>query len=216
MNLIQDKVHVLSASLGADDDHPEKVDLVFVRLVAHHHAALLHHALFHHWGHSVELFPELRTIWKVPQTWWNVPEANICIFRFHHQTKSFSFLDLLSKIPGHGEGSVHPLLQLSGSQSLPHEPELEGVRLPAALDGLVPCVVADIIELILLEEVGGLSRVAALEETRFVPDQESRALQTCHQHLVRVPGHRVDSYQTQATQQRIYVDDSVVRSKMLL
>lgn len=51
---------------------------------------------------------------------------------------------------------------------------------------------------------------------RFIPDQESRALQTCHQHLMSVPGHRVDSYQTQATQQRIYVDDSVVRSKMLL
>lgn len=66
--------------------------------------------------------------------------------------------------PGHGKCSVHPLFQLSGSQSLPHEPELECIRLPAALDRLVSRVVADIIELILLEEVGGLGRVAALEE----------------------------------------------------
>lgn len=54
MYLIQDKVHVLSAGLRADDDHPEEVGLVSVRLVAHHHAALLHHALFHHRGHLQE------------------------------------------------------------------------------------------------------------------------------------------------------------------
>lgn len=49
--LIQDKVHVLCAGLWADDDHPEKVDLVSVRLVADHHTAILHHALFNHRGH---------------------------------------------------------------------------------------------------------------------------------------------------------------------
>lgn len=30
---------------------------------------------------------------------------------------------------------------------------------------------------------------------RFVSDHESRALQTCHQHLMRVPGNRVGSDQ---------------------
>lgn len=49
--LIQDKVHVQPAGLRADGDHPEKVGTVSVWLVAHHHAALLHHALFHHRGH---------------------------------------------------------------------------------------------------------------------------------------------------------------------
>lgn len=54
MYLIQDKVHVLSADLRTDDDHPEKVGFVSVQLVAHHHAATLHHALLHHWGHLQE------------------------------------------------------------------------------------------------------------------------------------------------------------------
>lgn len=51
MYLIQDKVHVLPADLRADDHHPEKIGLVMMDLVAHHHTALLHHALFHHRGH---------------------------------------------------------------------------------------------------------------------------------------------------------------------
>lgn len=51
VDLIQDKVQVLPADLRTDDHHPEKVGLVTVGLVANHHAALLHHALFHHWGH---------------------------------------------------------------------------------------------------------------------------------------------------------------------
>lgn len=54
MDLIQDKVQVLLADLRADDHHPEKVGLVTMGLVANHHAAFLHHALFHQWGHLQE------------------------------------------------------------------------------------------------------------------------------------------------------------------
>lgn len=54
VDLIQDKVHVLPADLRTDDDHPEEVGLFSVWLVAHHHAALLHHALFDHRCHLQE------------------------------------------------------------------------------------------------------------------------------------------------------------------
>lgn len=54
VDLIQDKVHVLPADLRTDDDHPEEVGLFSVGLVANHHAALLHHALFDHRCHLQE------------------------------------------------------------------------------------------------------------------------------------------------------------------
>lgn len=49
--LVQDKVHVLPADLRTDDNHPEEVGLAPMGLIAHHHAALLHHALFDDWSH---------------------------------------------------------------------------------------------------------------------------------------------------------------------
>ena len=51
MNFIKDKVHVLGADPGADDDHPEEVGIDSMGLVAHHHAARLHHALLDLWRH---------------------------------------------------------------------------------------------------------------------------------------------------------------------
>ena len=59
---------------------------------------------------------------------------------------------------------VHPALQLSGPQGLPHQPEAERVCFAAALDALVTGVTADVVELVLLEEVGGAGRVAALQK----------------------------------------------------
>ena len=47
---------------------------------------------------------------------------------------------------------------------LEHEPKLEGVDLAAALDGLVAGVIAHVIELVLLEKVGGAGRVALVQE----------------------------------------------------
>lgn len=40
---------------------------------------------YHFITYSVEFFPELRAVWKVPQTWWNIPEANIRIFRLQEE-----------------------------------------------------------------------------------------------------------------------------------
>lgn len=51
MYLVQQKVHVFSADLRANDDLSEEVSLVSMGLVAYHHRALLHHALLNHWRH---------------------------------------------------------------------------------------------------------------------------------------------------------------------
>lgn len=59
-------------------------------------------------------------------------------------------------------------------------------------------------ELYVLLYVEQMTYQVISESYLCVPDQEGRALQTCHQHLVRVPGHRVSPYQTQAAQKRVY------------
>lgn len=46
----------------------------------------------------------------------------------------------------------------------PHQPELEYVDVSAALDGLVPRVIGDVVLLILLEQVAGTHLVASLEK----------------------------------------------------
>lgn len=67
-------------------------------------------------------------------------------------------------VPCQSQCPVYSLLKARSSQCFPHQPELESIRTPAALDGLVPSVVADIIELVLLEQVRGLGRVTLLQE----------------------------------------------------
>lgn len=88
-------------------------------------------------------------------------EISALTFIYVKTIQNFSLQDS----PCHSKGSIHPILQLSGSNSFPHEPELEGVRFPATLDWLVTSVVAHIVELVLLEEVGSPSTVASLEKT---------------------------------------------------
>lgn len=98
---------------------------------------------------------------------------------------------------------------------LPHKPELENIDVPSTLDGLVACVVGDVILLVLLEEVTGTHGVAALQQslqieeqkeillsacgrqpftgcekkhTHPLPDQNGRALQRHSHHFMGVPG----------------------------
>lgn len=48
---------------------------------------------------------------------------------------------------------------------LPHEPELKDVDVSAALDGLVPRVVGDVVLLVLLEEVASAHGVTARQDS---------------------------------------------------
>lgn len=56
------------------------------------------------------------------------------------------------------EDVVDALLKAQISLSLPHEPQLEHIHLPAALYRLVSSVVGDIVQLVLLEQVGPTER----------------------------------------------------------
>lgn len=67
-------------------------------------------------------------------------------------------------VPRQSQCPVYSLLKACSSQCFPHQPEFERIRTPAALDGLVTSVIADIIELVLLEQVRSLGRVTLLQE----------------------------------------------------
>lgn len=70
----------------------------------------------------------------------------------------------LQRSPGVGEGPLDAARQPLGPGGFPEEPELEAVHPAAALQGLVPRVVGDVVKFIGLEEVRGAGTVAALEE----------------------------------------------------
>lgn len=67
--------------------------------------------------------------------------------------------------PGEGEGAFDAARQPLGADGFPEEPKLEAVDPPAALRGLIPRVVGDVVKFIGLEKVRGAGAVAALEET---------------------------------------------------
>lgn len=50
------------------------------------------------------------------------------------------------------------------SLGLPHQPKFEGIVFAATLYGLVSCVIRNIVELVLLEQVGSIGRVARWKE----------------------------------------------------
>lgn len=80
------------------------------------------------------------------------------------------------QVPSQSQRSVHSLLEACGSQCFPHEPEFECIRTSAALNGLVASVIADIIELVLLEQVCSLGRVTLLQEALLDTQQRLRLL----------------------------------------
>lgn len=57
---------------------------------------------------------------------------------------------------------VNTSFQALRAHSFPHQPQLQTVHLAAALDRFVPHVQIDVIEFVLLEEVGGAGAVALL------------------------------------------------------
>lgn len=48
--------------------------------------------------------------------------------------------------------------------SLPHEPQFQTVHFASTLDGFIPGVEACVVELVLLEQVGGVGTVAAHQQ----------------------------------------------------
>lgn len=62
------------------------------------------------------------------------------------------------------KGFVYTSFKTIRANSLPHQPQLQTVHLAAALHRLIPNVQIDVIEFVLLEEVGGVGAVALLQQ----------------------------------------------------
>lgn len=164
------------------------------RLVGDHHRALPHHAFLDLGRHLVEPFGELGAVpWHASQTRRNVPEAHVGAFgSFHDHFEPVPCLNTVGEVFSVLEHFVDVLLQSGCALGTPHEPELEHVGPAATLDVLVAGVVLGVVELVLLEEIGGVGRVA-LRQDSLVAGQESGALLWSGEQLVWIPGDRVRS-----------------------
>lgn len=95
------------------------------------------------------------------QTGRHIPEAHIRAFRMvQNHFKAGMLLESSSKKFGILEQSIDVLFESIASFRAPHEPELEDIRTTSALDVLVASVVFGVVEFVLLEEIGGVRRVA--------------------------------------------------------
>lgn len=183
--------HVRSVEAGILEHHPEEVRPVLVRLVGDEHRALLGHPLLDAGRNPIQPLPEVPFVLPAPQTRRYVPEAHVRVFRpLEHQPEALPLADALQE-----EGRVleHPIdvpFQSGRALRLPHHPELEDVRPATALDVLVADVVDGVVELVLLEEVGGVGGVRSREDALVAQQQRGTLLWGCEE-LVGVPGHRV-------------------------
>ena len=69
---------------------------------------------------------------------------------------------MVMPLPAGVESIINTCLEDREAVHLHKHPQLEGIYFTPALDTLVPSVEAHVIELVLLEEVGGACRVALL------------------------------------------------------
>lgn len=81
-------------------------------------------------------------------------------------------------------------LKTLAALGLPHEPELEHICTTAALNVFVASVKGGVIELIFLEQIRGICRVA-LAQDLGMGRQESRTLLRGGQQLVWIPCDRI-------------------------
>lgn len=82
-----------------------------------------------------------------------------------NKLEALSLLDKLGQVFGTFKLIVNVSLKAFITLVLPHDPQLQDVILAATLNGLVAGVVGDIVKLVLLEQIRGISRVALLKQT---------------------------------------------------
>ena len=95
---------------------------------------------------------------------WSVPGYGVPAVSTSQSIKQTRHTQNCEAVPSQSQCPVYSLLKACGSQCFPHQPEFEGIRTPAALNGLVTSVIADVVELVLLEQVCSLGRVTLLQE----------------------------------------------------
>mmetsp|Transcript_17839 Transcript_17839/g.45729 ORF Transcript_17839/g.45729 Transcript_17839/m.45729 type:complete len:632 (-) Transcript_17839:1066-2961(-) len=120
----------------------------------------------------------------------HVPEAHIGIrARLGQHKLTATGSQAVLKVNRKLHAMVHAARPACVAERLPRKPELERVSAAAALDGLVAEVVL-CVELVRLEEVGGLGGAGGLQCARVARDEGAALQRRAHQ-LVRVPRKRV-------------------------
>lgn len=71
---------------------------------------------------------------------------------------------LLPCLPSISESLVDAVSEALRAYCLPHEPQFQTVHFASTLDGLIPSVKTCVVELVLLEQVGGVGTVAAHQQ----------------------------------------------------
>jgi len=102
----------------------------------------------------------------LPHAGRDVPEADVGALELgQDQLEARPVADDLGEVEGAVDGVVHESGESRVAPGPPHQPKLVGVHLASALDTLVAGVVAHVVELVLLEEIGRRSRIALMQQT---------------------------------------------------
>lgn len=70
----------------------------------------------------------------------------------------------LSCLPFIGESHFDAVSEAPRPYCLPHEPQFQTIHFASTLDGLIPSVQMYVVELVLLEQIGGVCTVAAHQQ----------------------------------------------------
>lgn len=190
-DLVQKVDHVRLLQAGVLQHQAKEVGQLAQRLVRDHHGALLDHALLDLRRHLMQTVVELAIALHFPQTGRHIPEANVgALGTLEDELESRTLPHLGREELGHAEDLLDMRLQTLGALRLPHEPELKDIRSSAALDVLVAGVEGCVIELVLLEQVCRIGRMA-LGQHLLVTRQEGGTLLRGSQQLVWIPSDRI-------------------------
>mmetsp|Transcript_9497 Transcript_9497/g.12331 ORF Transcript_9497/g.12331 Transcript_9497/m.12331 type:complete len:329 (+) Transcript_9497:763-1749(+) len=208
--VVQDGVHYgigHGVLLGTSKYHAPAVREPLHRLKPDHRLTRLLHAGLHRDGHGREGGQVQRVdggvcqggvVVLAPLRWGDEVEHHIREGRREELDEAPSPLciPVVAEPGAHVLRRPHELVDPRGhpgvAQGLPHEPELQGVYLAAALERLVALVHLGEF-LVGLKQIRRVGAVGSLEETRVLAD-EGRALERCPQDLVRVPAKRVRAF----------------------
>lgn len=178
--------HVLLVERRILQHKPEEVWLRHQRLVCDHHRSFLHHSLFDLRRDFVQLLVEVFVARQIPQLRWDVPEANISAFRLRDELETFTTSHDRCEVLRHLEDRVDVFLESFGALGTPHIPELVDISTTTALDVFVTGVVLCVVELILLEQISGIGRVARRQNAVVTAKECGALLWNCEQ-LVWIP-----------------------------
>lgn len=193
LDLVEEVDHVGLLQTRILQHQAEEIGQLPQRLVGDHHGALLYHGLLDLGRHFVQPVVEIPVALHLPQAGRHIPKADVGALRaLKDQLESRTLPHLGGEELGHAEDLLDMRFQALAALGLPHKPELEDIRPATALDVLVARVIGGIVELVLLEQVCGIGRVA-LSQHLLVARKKGGALLGCRQQLVGIPCNRISA-----------------------